>query len=126
MAGPCNPVGRWPSPTPALDDEGEQRFELIVLNMGLPDGDSLAWLVRPRQRDRITPTFVLTARHCVADSVQGLQSGADDYLVKPFAAEELEHHHRDASLCAGRRLSGLPDASPRRPAPSPACSPRVS
>ena len=74
----------------AIDGDGAQRFELIVLDLGLPDGDGLAWLVRLRQRDRVTPTLVLTARDRVADRVQGLQSGADDYLVKPFAVEELD------------------------------------
>jgi DNA-binding response OmpR family regulator len=43
-----------------------------------------------RERDRQTPTLVLTARDTVADRVLGLRSGADDYLVKPFAAEELD------------------------------------
>ena len=43
-----------------------------------------------RQRDRLTPVLVLTARDRIADRVQGLHSGADDYLVKPFAAEELD------------------------------------
>ena len=65
-------------------------IELIVLDLGLPDGDGLTWLKRLRQRDRITPVIVLTARDRVADRVQGLHSGADDYLVKPFDADELD------------------------------------
>lgn len=64
--------------------------ELIVLDLGLPDGDGLNWLVRLRQRDRTTPLLVLTARDRVIDRVSGLRSGADDYLVKPFAVEELD------------------------------------
>ena len=103
-----HPCGTLAEADAALDGDGSQRFELIVLDLGLPDGDGLAWLVRLRQLDRITPTLVLTARDRVADRVQGLQSGADDYLVKPFAAEELEHHHRNAALCAGWRLRGFP------------------
>lgn len=74
----------------ALDGEGAQRFELIVLDRDLPDGDSLVWLVGMRQRDLVTPTLVLTARDRVADRMQGLQSGADDYLVKPITVEELD------------------------------------
>lgn len=74
----------------ALANQAAQGFELIVLDLGLPDGDGLRWLHRLRQRDRLTPTMILTARDRVADRVEGLHSGADDYLVKPFAAEELD------------------------------------
>ncbi|HEY6353728.1 MAG TPA: response regulator transcription factor, partial [Burkholderiaceae bacterium] len=62
----------------------------IVLDLGLPDGDGVEWLQRLRRRDQITPVLVLTARDRVADRVQGLRGGADDYLVKPFAPEELD------------------------------------
>jgi len=65
-------------------------FELIVLDLGLPDGDGLDWLGQLRQRDRWIPVIVLTARDRVADRVLGLQKGADDYLVKPFDPEELD------------------------------------
>jgi DNA-binding response OmpR family regulator len=65
-------------------------FDLIVLDLGLPDGDGLKWLMALRLRDRLTPVLVLTARDRVADRVLGLQSGADDYLVKPFAVDELD------------------------------------
>ena len=64
--------------------------ELIVLDLGLPDGDGLDWLARLRQRDRATPLLVLTARDRVIDRVTGLRGGADDYLVKPFAVDELD------------------------------------
>jgi DNA-binding response OmpR family regulator len=64
--------------------------DLIVLDLELPDGDGLAWLARLRERDRLTPVLVLTARDRVADRVQGLRVGADDYLVKPFAVDELD------------------------------------
>lgn len=74
----------------AMADVSGQGYELIVLDLGLPDGDGLEWLKRLRERDRQTPTLVLTARDTVADRVQGLRSGADDYLVKPFAPEELD------------------------------------
>src|SRR5574340_176824 len=66
------------------------RFDLVLLDLGLPDGDGLAWLQGLRRTDRHTPVLVLTARDRVADRVRGLQQGADDYLVKPFATEELE------------------------------------
>ena len=65
-------------------------LDLVVLDLGLPDGDGLRWLEGVRTRDRLTPFLVLTARDRVVDRVQGLHSGADDYLVKPFAADELD------------------------------------
>lgn len=65
-------------------------FDLIVLDLGLPDGDGLQWLERLRRRDRLTSVIVLTARDRVADRVRGLHAGADDYLVKPFSADELD------------------------------------
>ncbi len=65
-------------------------YALLVLDLGLPDGDGLSWLGRLRQRDRLTPVLVLTARDRVNDRVLGLRTGADDYLVKPFSVEELD------------------------------------
>ena len=65
-------------------------LDLVVLDLGLPDGDGLRWLETVRARDQLTPFLVLTARDRVADRVHGLHSGADDYLVKPFAVEELD------------------------------------
>jgi two-component system response regulator TctD len=65
-------------------------IDLIVLDLGLPDGDGLAWLAMLRSTDRQTPVLVLTARDQVSDRVRGLQTGADDYLVKPFAVDELD------------------------------------
>jgi len=65
------------------------RYAAIVLDLGLPDGDGLGVLQALRARQDPTPVLVLTARSGVHDRVTGLQSGADDYLVKPFALEEL-------------------------------------
>jgi len=65
-------------------------LDLVVLDLGLPDGDGLDLLGELRRGDARTPVLVLTARDQVADRVQGLRRGADDYLVKPFAAEELD------------------------------------
>jgi DNA-binding response OmpR family regulator len=78
-------------------------FELIVLDLGLPDGDGLRWLTALRLRDRLTPVLVLTARERVADRVLGLKSGADDYLVKPFAVDELDA--RVQALCRRGKIS---------------------
>src|SRR6185437_13788771 len=61
----------------------------LILDLGLPDGDGLELLRELRQRDNPVPVLVLTARGGLQDRVQGLRSSADDYLVKPFALEEL-------------------------------------
>src|ERR1700755_1479887 len=64
-------------------------YAALILDLGLPDGDGLALLRELRQRDNPIPVLVLTARGGLNDRVQGLRTGADDYLVKPFALEEL-------------------------------------
>lgn len=66
------------------------RFDLVLLDRGLPDGDGLDLLAELRQRDATLPVLILTARDQISDRVAGLRQGADDYLVKPFAVEELE------------------------------------
>jgi DNA-binding response OmpR family regulator len=65
------------------------RCDIVVLDLGLPDGDGLSVLSEMRGRGDSTPVLILTARGSLSDRVTGLQSGADDYLVKPFALEEL-------------------------------------
>jgi len=65
-------------------------FDIVVLDLGLPDGDGMNWLVKLRQHDRAVPVLVLTARDLVSERVRGLRMGADDYLVKPFAVDELD------------------------------------
>jgi two-component system response regulator MprA len=63
--------------------------DLIVLDVGLPGVDGLAVSKRLRAKGLAVPVLLLTARDAVADRVAGLDAGADDYLVKPFATEEL-------------------------------------
>jgi len=65
------------------------RFSVIVLDLGLPDGDGFSILQFLRSKGDSTPVLVLTARSAVDDRVKGLKRGADDYLGKPFAFEEL-------------------------------------
>lgn len=65
------------------------RYSVVVLDLGLPDEDGLSVLRELRGRQDPTPVLLLTARGSVQDRVTGLRSGADDYLVKPFALEEL-------------------------------------
>lgn len=65
------------------------RPDVVILDLGLPDADGLTVLTEMRDRSDATPVLILTARGSVKDRVCGLQSGADDYVVKPFALEEL-------------------------------------
>ena len=65
------------------------KFTAVVLDLGLPDEDGLALLRDMRRKGDSTPVLVLTARDGVTDRVTGLREGADDYLAKPFAMEEL-------------------------------------
>jgi DNA-binding response OmpR family regulator len=64
-------------------------YDIIVLDYMIPGMDGLAVAREIRSRGRSTPILVLTARDAIADRVAGLDAGADDYLVKPFAFEEL-------------------------------------
>ena len=64
-------------------------YDVIVLDIMLPKLDGLSLLRQLRQKGKSTHVLLLTARDTVEDRVQGLQLGADDYLVKPFALEEL-------------------------------------
>jgi DNA-binding response OmpR family regulator len=64
-------------------------YAALILDLGLPDGDGLELLRELRHRNNPIPVLVFTARGGLHDRVHGLRSGADDYLVKPFALEEL-------------------------------------
>jgi len=64
-------------------------YDAAILDLGLPDGDGLALLSELRAARNGLPILVLTARDAVEDRVSGLDTGADDYLVKPFAIAEL-------------------------------------
>ncbi|KAA9000558.1 two-component system response regulator PmrA [Affinibrenneria salicis] len=65
-------------------------YSLIILDLGLPDMDGGALLKKWRAAGRETPVLVLTARDALDDRVAGLDAGADDYLIKPFALPELK------------------------------------
>ena len=64
-------------------------FELIILDLGLPDEDGFSLLRRMRESHIDVPVIILTARNSVDDTVAGLQNGADDYMAKPFHFDEL-------------------------------------
>jgi two-component system, OmpR family, response regulator QseB len=99
----------------ALATLASERFDLVLLDLGLPPGrggagseagDGLAVLASLRARQDQTPVIVLTARDGPGDRVQGLDGGADDYLVKPFEFDELNARIR--AVLRRRGGSALP------------------
>jgi two-component system copper resistance phosphate regulon response regulator CusR len=84
-----------------------QPFDLVILDVMLPGHDGFEILATLRRRGIKTPVLLLTSRDAIEDRVRGLDTGADDYLVKPFAFPEL--------LARARVLlrRGKPDVSPR-------------
>jgi two-component system, OmpR family, response regulator QseB len=64
-------------------------YDAMVLDLGLPGADGMVWLRRWRQRGLSLPVLILTARDGVEQRVAGLDSGADDYLIKPISIDEL-------------------------------------
>lgn len=74
--------------------KGDQPFDLVILDLGLPRLDGLMVLRNLREHNRQVPVIILTARDTVEDRVRGLDLGADDYLVKPFKLPELEARAR--------------------------------
>ncbi len=80
-------------------------YDLILLDLMLPDGRGLDFLRRRRKAGDATPVIILTARDQISDRIEGLNAGADDYLVKPFDLSELT-----ARIAAvARRYSGNPN-----------------
>jgi len=80
-------------------------YDAIVLDLGLPGRDGLHWLTRWRSGAQRVPVLILTARDAVEQRIEGLDAGADDYLVKPIAIPELAARLR-AVL---RRSQGRPE-----------------
>lgn len=66
-----------------------ESFELVILDLGLPKLSGLKFLQSVRQMGDLTPIMILTARDTIEDRIQGLDMGADDYMVKPFDLNEL-------------------------------------
>ena len=91
-----------------LEHEGGH-FDAIVLDLGLPDEDGLVLLREIRVRKQAIPVLILTARGRLTDRVTGLDAGADDFLVKPFAVEELVARVRAMTRRQGEMLGGEVD-----------------
>ena len=83
-----------------------EAYDALLVDWQLPDGSGLDWVQALRRSGDKTPVVVLTARDLLNDRVRGLDSGADDYLVKPFDPEELSARIR----AVRRRASGAADA----------------
>jgi two-component system response regulator MprA len=74
----------------ALDRLASERFDAVVLDLNMPTVDGLAACRALRRQGNEVPILMLTARDAIDDRVEGLEAGADDYLVKPFALRELK------------------------------------
>jgi two-component system, OmpR family, response regulator len=89
-----------------LDDgrtaSGTVDYDLVLLDLRLPDGSGLSLLTDLRRAGAITPVIILTAHDQISDRIEGLNSGADDYLVKPFNLGELGAR----MLAVARRYAG--------------------
>lgn len=88
----------------ALMVTADEPYALVILDVGLPDIDGFTVLQALRRRGDRVPVLMLTARDALDDRVRGLDLGADDYMRKPFAPEELEARIR----ALGRRRGGDP------------------
>ena len=84
----------------------EREYSLILLDLGLPDGDGLDLLRALRSRGRGVPILILTARDNPESRVRGLDAGADDYVVKPFHMPELVARVRTILRRSGRSVGG--------------------
>ena len=82
----------------AIDLLGSEHYDLVLLDLNLPGADGMTVLRTLRQTDRETRVLILSARSEVADKVEGLDAGANDYLAKPFHLEELEARIRSLTL----------------------------
>lgn len=80
-------------------------YDLVLLDLMLPDGRGIVFLKALRARGNVTPVIILTALDQVSDRIEGLNAGADDYLVKPFDLNELSA--RIGSVA--RRYTGNPN-----------------
>ena len=83
----------------------EDRFDLLVLDVNLPDGSGLDLLRQVRSEDDATPVILLTANDLELDEVTGLEAGADDYITKPFSLAVLRGECPAPATWTG----GLPD-----------------
>lgn len=96
----------WVTRIDQAELNASEPYDAWLIDWNLPDGSGLDWLRRRRRQGHTTPALVLTARDRLHERIEGLDSGADDYLVKPFDPEELMARLRAVS----RRAQGLTSA----------------
>ncbi len=84
-----------------------EAHDCILLDLTLPDGQGLAALRHWRSQGLTTPVIVITARSSLEDRLAGLDGGADDYIVKPFAVEELVSRIRAVTRRASRQADSV-------------------
>ncbi|MES2729812.1 MAG: response regulator [Pseudomonadota bacterium] len=84
-----------------------QTYDLILLDLGLPGMDGVSLLQKLRAQKSDLPVLIMTARDSIQDRVLGLDSGADDYLIKPFSLEELEARIRSLLRRRGSSRSSV-------------------
>ncbi|QDE39039.1 response regulator [Luteibacter pinisoli] len=89
----------------ALEALRQENVDLVLLDLGLPNKDGVQVLREARRAGILTPVLVMTARDSIESRVEGLDAGADDYLVKPFHLDELAARIRSLA----RRAQGLAD-----------------
>jgi two-component system response regulator QseB len=87
-----------------LEDEG---FDCVLLDLCLPDGYGLDILTRWRRQAVAVPVIIITARDALPDRLAGLDSGADDFIVKPFAPEELASRIRAVLRRCAKQASDI-------------------
>ena len=100
-------VDTFPTAAAALNATRIVAYDAIVLDLGLPDRDGLEVLGELRKGKETAPVLILTARDGVDDRVSGLDAGADDYVVKPFAMTELAARLRALLRRPGRPLGAV-------------------
>jgi len=92
---------------PALEFLKYETFDLMVLDLGLPDISGIELLQRLRKQGSLLPVLILTAMDSVEDRISGLDAGADDYLTKPFDLEEVYARIRALLRRVGGRANPL-------------------
>ena len=105
LAGLGFGIDAFPTASAGLNALKAIAYDAVILDLGLPDRDGLDVLSELRQRNSSAPILILTARDGIEDRVTGLDAGADDYVVKPFAMTELAARLRALLRRPGQALA---------------------
>ena len=91
----------------ALDMIYAEMYDLIVLDLNLPGVDGMEILRELRKEDEETKVLILSARSQIADKIEGLDAGANDYMEKPFHLQELEEKSDETKIHTEKCLPGM-------------------